>query len=87
MPVCVTEIEVNGQAVLAAHPFITELENCAYVLQTPAEYRSSSWDFLGQISVEDSQLIAMHIGIVWAVAWGFKQIINLVRDLNPTERD
>ena len=88
MPVCAQTVQLDGGVVaLTVNHSTTDLSTCAFVLQTAAEYGSGNSIFFDQMSTADAQVIATHIGIVWAIAWSLKQIANLVRDLNPPERD
>ena len=63
-------------------PVITDPATCAVVLDSGADY--SGWKQLMSLSPDDAQVISIHIGIVWAIAWGFRAVRSAIFD--PTER-
>jgi hypothetical protein len=74
MPVCVTQAVDGSLAVDAGR---TDFSTCQYVLDTGSDY--SGLHALANLTIPEAQLIAGHIAAVWAVAWGFRQIANAVR--------
>ena len=45
---------------------------------------AQNWQELGNMSIQDAQVISGAIGLLWAGVWGFKQ---LARALTVSERD
>jgi predicted esterase YcpF (UPF0227 family) len=72
-------LQPDGSFYLALDPTVTDLSTCAYVVEDGA---SNAWRELGNLSLENSQVIGVSVGLVWAVAWGFKMIIRSI-NLNP----
>jgi len=61
----------------------SSMEQCAYVIQSGTEY-SAGWNQLMYMSVDDAQVIGTYIGMVWAIAWGFRAIRMAI--FSPSER-
>lgn len=45
---------------------------------------AQNWQELGNMSIQDAQVISGYIGLLWAGVWGIKQI---ARSFNISERD
>jgi hypothetical protein len=73
MPVCVA---VQSGNVLVLDPTHTDLSTCAYVIEDGS---SNAWRELGNMSIEQAGQIGTAVGLVWAIAWGFKQLVRAVR--------
>lgn len=56
---------------LVPDPAVTDLTACAYVVDTGG---SNAWRELGNMSIDNAQVIGASVGFVWAVAWTFKAI-------------
>ncbi len=50
---------------------------CAYVLAAPGELQGNA---LFQLSIAEAQKISAAIFLVWAVAWGFRQVASLLNN-------
>jgi hypothetical protein len=50
----------------------TDVANCEFVVLTGADY--GSWQQLVNMSPDEAGVIGMQVGLVWAVAYGFKLI-------------
>ncbi|HEY0587483.1 MAG TPA: hypothetical protein VGD52_15205 [Pseudoduganella sp.] len=61
----------DGTLLLALDPSVTDTSTCAYVVETGA---SNAWSELGNMSIENAELISAAAGCVWAVAFGMKAI-------------
>jgi hypothetical protein len=80
MPVCARAIQQpDGTLVLALAPTVTDLSTCPYLVEDGA---SNAWRELGNMSIEDAQVIGVAVGLLWAGAWGFKAIRKAI-SLNP----
>lgn len=77
MPVCVVPVQSGGALVLTLDPTNTDISSCTYIIEDGA---SNAWRELGNMSIENATQIGVSMGVVWAIAWGFKQMVRLVRD-------
>lgn len=83
MTVCARAVAMpDGTLVLALDPAVQDFSTCPYVVETNA---SNAWRELGALSIEDAQVIGVSVGLVWAIAWGFKAVRRSI-NLTP-ERD
>jgi hypothetical protein len=82
MVVCVKSVvhPATGTETLALDLSITDTSTCQYVLESGA---ANNWRELGNMSIENAQLIGVSVGVVWAVAFGFKLIISALRVDEP----
>jgi len=72
MGVCAKAVrQDDGTLLLALDPSVTDTSTCAYVVETGA---SNAWSELGNMSIQNAELISVYVGVAWAVAWGFKAI-------------
>lgn len=84
MPVCARAIQqADGTLLLALDPTVNDLSTCPYVVEDGA---SNAWRELGNMSIENASVIGIGVGVVWAVAWGFKALIQAV-SIYDTERE
>lgn len=84
MPVCARAIQQpDGTLVLALDPTNPDLSTCPYVVDDGA---SNAWRELGNMSIENAQVIGISVGCAWAVAWGFKALVKAV-SINDPERE
>lgn len=80
MGVCAKAIaQPDGTLLLALDPTVTDTSTCAYVVETGA---SNAWSELGNMSVQDAQTISVYVGLVWAVAWGFRAVRESIFSVN-----
>lgn len=71
MAVCARTIQqADGSLLLALDPSATNLTACQYVVESGAE---TQWAFL---TIEEATIFAGAIGLLWAVAWGFRQLVH-----------
>lgn len=76
MAVCAkTVAQPDGTLLLALDPSVTDTSTCAYVVETGG---SNAWRELGNMSIENAQVISGYVGAVFAAAWIFRQIRNAV---------
>lgn len=75
MPVCLVQESPGGP--LVPDPTNSNFSTCAYVVESGAEY-SQGWNALGSLSIADAQTIGLQIGVVWAVAYGFKLLARYI---------
>jgi hypothetical protein len=74
MPVCAVLItEPDGSSVFALDTSQqTDLSTCAYVVQTGSDFTPINfWQNLGP---DDALTICTAVALLWAVAWGFRQV-------------
>lgn len=84
MPVCARAVQQpDGALYLALDPTTQDLSTCAYVVDDGA---SNAWRELGNMSIENAQVIGTSVMLVWAGAWGIKQVVKAI-DITSTERD
>lgn len=76
MAVCAKAVlQPDGSYLLALDPSVTDTSTCAYVVETGA---SNAWRELGNMSIQDAEVIGSYVMFVWAVAWAFKAIRNSI---------
>jgi len=76
MAICaIALLQPDGSYLLALDPAATDLHTCSYVVQSGAELGNSIFS----LSVEEGSLISAGIVSCWAVAWGIKLILNLLK--------
>jgi hypothetical protein len=84
MPVCARAIQQpDGSLLLGLDPTNPDLSTCPYVVDDGA---TNAWRELGNMSIENATTIGTAVGLVWAVAWGFKALIKAV-SIYDTERE
>lgn len=72
MAVCAKAVQQpDGSFLLGLDPAVTDLTTCAYVVETGG---ASGWRELGNMSIENAAEISGYVGVVWAIAWGFRAI-------------
>lgn len=63
------------------------IESCDFVGLTAAEFEKvmssssvapNAWQELGNMTIQDAQVISAYIAVVWAVAWGFRVLRSAV---------
>lgn len=78
MTVCVAAVQqVSGGAyVLQLAPAQTDISQCAYTIEDGS---STAWRELGNMSMANAQQVGVAVIVVWAIAWGFKQIARTIK--------
>lgn len=73
MAVCVVSVihPATGTPYLALDTERADISTCPYVIQDGS---SNAWQELGNMSIENASQIGTAMGLVWAIAWGFKAI-------------
>lgn len=72
MPVCARAIQQpDGTLLLALDPTNQNLSTCQYLVEDGA---SNAWRELGNLSLQNAQEISVAVGLLWAMAWGFRTI-------------
>lgn len=72
MATCAVAVQqADGTLLLALSPTTKDLSTCPYLVE---DGTSNAWRELGNMSVADAQVIGASVGVVWAIAWGFKAI-------------
>jgi len=61
---------------LVPDPSVTDLTTCRFVVESGAS--TNAWRELGNMSIENAQVISAYVGLVWAIAWGFKAIASSI---------
>lgn len=83
MPVCVAAVpNASGAYVLALDPGKTDISQCTYFIEDGA---SNAWRELGNMSLADAGVISTAVGVVWAIAFGFKMVIRAMRSDEATQ--
>lgn len=83
MSVCARAIQqADGTLVLALDPTVKDLSTCAYTVEDGA---SNAWRELGNMSIENAQQIGTLVGVVWAVAYTFRLLIEAVKTFESPE--
>lgn len=67
-------------------PGVTDLSTCAYVAQGGSEY-VNGLGWLSSMTIEDANVIAASVGLVWAIAWGFKVIAKSLYQNGSSEHE
>jgi hypothetical protein len=83
MAVCARAVQQSdGSFLLGLDPAVTDLSTCAYVVETGS---SNAWSELGNMSIENAQLVGAEVGAVWAIAWGFRAVLKSLFNSKETE--
>lgn len=61
----------NGLAVVKSVYLLDAPPDTSSGTQTPTP---QNWQELGNMSIQDAQVISGYIGLLWAGVWGFKQV-------------
>lgn len=78
MSACVEAVaQAGGAYALHLAPAQTDLSRCAYII---ADGSSTAWQELGNMSIENASQIGAAVGVVWAIAWGFRFIARTIRN-------
>lgn len=78
MAICVKQTTVDTTpGVLQVDTSTTDLNSCAYVLQSGADYKNSQ--FLN-LSIEDGAAIGGAIVACWTVAFCIRALINFIKE-------
>lgn len=71
MPVCARVVQyTDGSSLLALDPAVTNLSTCAYVVETGSEF--GGWTQLLSMTPDEALVISGAVALLWAVAWGFR---------------
>lgn len=76
-------LELIGDGSYRVTPFDSpDISTCAYVVQSGSEVGNS----LFALTAHQGAEISMYVGVLWAIAWGFKQIAKVfsIGDSNET---
>jgi hypothetical protein len=71
----------DGSYSLEVLPMQTDLSQCQFVVISGSEAANGQ---LLQLTPSDAVTISIAVCAVWALAWGFKQLINLMKE-SPNE--
>lgn len=72
MAVCARAVQQpDGSFLLGLDPAVTDLTTCAYVVETGS---ATGWRELGNMSIDNATEIGSYVGVVWAIAWGFRAV-------------
>lgn len=83
MAVCARAVQqADGTLLLALDPTAEDLSTCPYVVDDGA---SNAWRELGNMSIENAQVIGVSVGAVWAVAYSFRLLIKAVSTFEGPE--
>lgn len=78
MPICGIPHEFpGGPTVLTLDLYRLDVSTCPVVLQDATA--TNGWVELGKMSIGEASQIGMGVGLVWAIAWGIKQIVRTIR--------
>jgi hypothetical protein len=76
MAVCARAVQqADGTLLLALDPAAQDLSACPYVVDDGA---SNAWRELGNMSIENAQVLGVAVGVVWAIAFTFRLLIKAV---------
>jgi len=76
MAACARAIQqADGTLLLALDPAAKDLSTCQFVVDDGA---SNAWRELGNMSIENAQVISLGVGAVWAIAYTFRLLIQAV---------
>jgi hypothetical protein len=65
----------DGSYLLVLDPTQTDYGTCAYVVESGSE---TAWASLPGMSIDNALVISGAIAGLWALAWGFRQLIGAV---------
>jgi len=74
----------DGSYSLVALPTQTDLAQCQLVVQSGSEAANGQ---LLLLTPSDAAVISIQICSIWALAWGFKQLSNLMKVDNHVEEN
>lgn len=84
MAACVAAIQSTpgGPYILQLDPSHADLSTCSYLVE---DGTSNGWRELGNLSMDQATQIGITIGLVWAGAWGIKQIVRAIRTTDASD--
>jgi len=77
-------LQPDGSYLLGLDPAITDLTTCAYVVETGS---ATGWRELGNMSIDDAGVIGAYVGVVWAIAWGFRAVAKSLFNFQGPENE
>lgn len=84
MAVCARAVQqADGTLLLALDPAAQDLSTCQYLVDDGA---SNAWRELGNMSIENAQVIGFGVGAVWAVSYTFRLLIQAVSTFESPEK-
>lgn len=78
MSTCVKAVKESGGSnyILSLDMTTTDHSQCMYLVE---DGTSNAWRELGNMSLENASQLGVAIGLVWAIAWGFRQVARTIR--------
>jgi hypothetical protein len=77
------KVVLNPDGTVASSTPRTDFAQCEWVVLNGADY--GTWQQLVNLSVDEASAIGMQIGLVWAVAYGFKLIRKALSDSSGSD--
>lgn len=75
MATCLKPVVINGETFLAVDSTQSNLSACTYVVEDGA---NSGFNALFNMSINDALVISTAIGLLWAVAYGFRVLARFL---------
>lgn len=86
MPYCGQLVVVPpGVTVIGIDTQNTDISTCAIVVDDGGT--QNAWRELGNLSLENAQVISVAIGLLWAAAWGFKTVGRAISAHSSSESE
>lgn len=60
---------------------------CTYKAVLVVEGEANAWQELGNMSIENANVISGYVALVWAVAWGFRAIRSSISNYESKENE
>lgn len=84
MATCFKLVKDGSNYVLSPDTTSGDIAGCVYVVQSGEELmQEPPW----YLSVEEALAITTAVILVWAMAWGFKQVARTLRESNDENND
>jgi hypothetical protein len=68
-------LQPDGSYLLGLDPTVTDTSTCAYVVITQGDQTLLQ---LSSLSMDDAVVISMTVGVLWAGAWVYRMLANLL---------
>lgn len=82
-PVCGYLVkQTDGTYLLGVDPAAADLSACAYIVEGGS---GNNWRELGNMSIANAEQIGVAVGVVWAIAWGFRAIAKSLSNYESSE--